>query len=144
MTNEKEKIKVFVYGTLRAGEHNDHRLEDAEFVGYGTLLGGYKMIDLGSFPAVVEDEGAEWAMAGEVYEVDERTLLGSLDNLEGVDRRDPEDRNGESRGIYYRRELDVIVDDEPVKAWVYLMREHRTWGDAEEIGGGDWIKHKAA
>ncbi len=141
MTDKAKEIEaVFVYGTLRAGEHNDSRLEGAEFVGYGVLIGEYKMVDLGSFPAVVEDEGAEWVISGEVYRVTPATLYGALDRLESVDILDPEDRDDEARGLYYRRELDIQIGDETVKAWVYLMRPRRVWGDAEEIVSGDWLK----
>lgn len=118
------KTRVFVYGNLLSGEPEDHQLEDSEFIGYGTLRGAYTMFNVGgNFPAVVEVDGPEREIVGEVYEVDMGTLYQSLDHLEDVDKRDPENRKGEGRGNYYRREVEVEGD--AVKVWVYLMTAKR-------------------
>ncbi len=102
------------------------------------------MIDLGAFPAVVREDGFLGEIEGEIYEVDRETLLGFLDRLEGVDRRDPTSDKG--RGLYYRRELKVAVDTEDglrvVEAWTYLMRPERARGNI--IESGSWSRKNAA
>lgn len=141
-----KKERVFVYGTLLSGEHNDYFLDEAEFVGYGELVGEFKMFNLGAFPAVVREDGYLNEVKGEIYEVDSVTFK-RLDSLESVDLFDPEDKDGTGTQLYYRRELNVAIegDDgaEVVKAWVYLMRPERLW-ENDVIDSGSWRERDAA
>lgn len=140
-----KKERVFVYGTLLSGEHNDHFLESAEFIGNGILTGEFKMIDLGAYPAVVREDGYLGQIKGEVYEVSLGTLLGSLDRLEGIDRNDPENFNGENKGLYYRRRVNVLVEGVGITyPWVYLMQAPRHHND-DVIESGSWrLRNEAA
>lgn len=138
-----KKARVFVYGTLLADEHNNHHLEDADLVGAGTLRGAYTMFNLGHYPAVVELDGPEREVVGEVYEVELDTVYRSLDRLEGVDRDDPENRDGDGRGLYYRREVEVEVDGDAVEVWVYLMTPERCGGRGF-LPSGSWRERDAA
>ena len=68
-------MKIFVYGTLKRGFHNHFLLKDAKFLGVAVTEYEYRMIDLGSFPALIPaQEGEGFSIYGEVYEVDDATL----------------------------------------------------------------------
>lgn len=77
--------RVFVYGTLKAGERNHHLMKDAKFITL-TAAPGHLYAGI-SYPAAIPPEVAlevevpPW-ICGEVYEVNEETLR-RLDRLEG-------------------------------------------------------------
>ena len=73
--------RVFVYGTLLAGEPNHRLLARARLVTEARTKPAFELRDLGSSPRLVR--GGAHAVAGEVYEVDEATLA-ALDRLEGI------------------------------------------------------------
>ena len=64
--------RVFVYGTLLAGEPNHRVLAGARLVANARTEPAFELRDLGPFPGLVS--GGAHAVAGEVYEVDEATL----------------------------------------------------------------------
>ena len=72
---------VFVYGTLKRGQHN-HRLlaGRARYVATVQTAPAFTMRSLGGFPGVVR--GGSTAISGEIYMVDDATLE-DLDRLEG-------------------------------------------------------------
>lgn len=118
------RFNVFVYGTLRRGEGNHRLLESARFVGAGRTVKAMTMIDVcGAFPAVVTGPGPS-RIVGEVYAVDDETLL-RLDRLEGVPH-------------FYDRDVFVIELEggEQVCAMTYVQRE----ADGRPvIASGDWL-----
>lgn len=71
--------RVFVYGTLLAGESNHGLLATARLLTAARTLPTFSLHDLGSFPGLVA--GGAHAILGEVYEVDAATLV-ALDHLE--------------------------------------------------------------
>jgi gamma-glutamylcyclotransferase (GGCT)/AIG2-like uncharacterized protein YtfP len=107
------KFLVFVYGSLKQGFHNHRLLE----IGQSRLLGDavslapeYAMLDLGSFPGLIE---GDQRVTGELYEVDTHTF-NRLDHLEGHPH------------MYTRHERRFrMLDDskEVHTAWVYLYNE---------------------
>jgi len=116
-------MKVFVYGTLRKELGNHYLLQDSVYLGTGSTLDHFVMLEssLGhSIPYVVKlnktNKILSTIVEGEVYEVDDLTLA-NLDRLEG------------HPGWYKREYIDVVLDDEIVKAMIYLMPwsefEHR-------------------
>lgn len=75
--------RVFIYGSLMRGFGNHRTLAtngEARFLGTARSSAEYTMIDLGSFPAVLE--GGNTVIHGEVWEVDD-ACLAALDRLEG-------------------------------------------------------------
>lgn len=126
------KQSVFVYGTLRRGGSNHHRMAGAEWMGKGTLAGALYLIDLNpelSFPALVEDEGR--SVVGELYLVPDETLM-DLDRYEGVSETpDPRDE--------YLRVLRLVKMEQGGEslAWVWLW--NRELGNARLIESGDWL-----
>lgn len=111
-------IRVFVYGTLKEGHGNHRFLEDAEFLGKGSLR-GFEMYHLGGFPAIV-DSGEDEYVHGELYLVNEKEFAG-LDMLEGYPR------------LYDRKKVKPVNLDE--ECWVYFM--HRIPSD-HKIEEGIW------
>lgn len=100
----EEKIKVFVYGTLKVGgkfarHYDPHRLSTKP----GTIKG--TMFDiLGSFPGVVLN--GETVISGEVHEYSNpEKVVPSLDNLEGF--------NGDNNpNNLYNKEVILVTTDE--------------------------------
>jgi gamma-glutamylcyclotransferase (GGCT)/AIG2-like uncharacterized protein YtfP len=94
---------VFVYGTLKRGQRNEHYLRDAEFIGHFTTGNRYTMYDFGGYPAVCLR--GRRAIEGEVYRVDKRTFR-TLDELEWYPR------------FYQRIEIRTRYG----RAWMYIVR----------------------
>ena len=121
-----EEHKVFVYGTLIAGERNarwagNARRQKAWTVGtiYDTGCG---------FPAFVKR--GDTHVKGEVLTVDDAGFR-SMDRLEGYPR------------LYRREQIQVhLVGGGNVLAWVYIMNNLRK--DAPVIESGDWVAYRKA
>jgi gamma-glutamylaminecyclotransferase len=78
---------VFVYGTLKCGCRNHHVLRSALFLGEARTKPVYRMVDCGSYPGLVQADGARegHAICGELYGVD-AALLAVLDAFEDAPR----------------------------------------------------------
>lgn len=121
-------VRVFVYGTLLAGEPNHRLLAGAKLVGEARTEPAFELRDLGPFPALVH--GGACAVSGEVYEVDAKALA-ALDRLEGHPR-------------FYRR--TCIALDDGTKVETYLLTPEQVEG-RPVIASGNWRsrrKEKAA
>jgi gamma-glutamylaminecyclotransferase len=106
-----DKVRVFVYGSLKQGQGNHLLLErsDAKYLGRDTITGAFTMVSFGGFPAVCHDSSVVGdKVVGEVYEVDQDTFL-TLDALEGHPR-------------WYKREK-YTTDNLKARAWIYLQPE---------------------
>lgn len=122
MTNDR-RHRIFVYGTLLAGEPNHQLLARSELLGPAQTKGEFVMLDLGGFPGVIV--GTETKIVGEVYLVDDETLC-HLDRLEGHPR-------------VYRR-TPIELEDEG-KAEMYILNSR---GRTERtIPSGSWRAHLA-
>ncbi|MGF1725149.1 gamma-glutamylcyclotransferase family protein [Photobacterium nomapromontoriensis] len=119
-------MKVFVYGTLRKGEVNASLLDGAICLGACTLQSGFRLFDLGDYPAAIISSGAP-ALVGEVYEITAETLQ-VLDALE----RYPD--------LYDR----VPVMTPLGESWVYTY--NGCLANIAPISNGDWCqtKHRAS
>lgn len=71
--------KIFVYGTLKSGQHANHLLRDyAEFINDDRIEGS--LYNLGAFPGF-KAEGSNM-VSGEVYEISDEKLPRMLDEYE--------------------------------------------------------------
>ena len=113
--------RVFVYGTLLAGEPNHRLLTGARLVAEARTKPAFELRDLGAFPGLVR--GGEHAVAGEVYEVDEATLA-ALDRLEGHPR-------------FYERRTVRLEDGDEVAAYVLPIEQAH---GRPRIPSGDWME----
>ena len=118
--------KVFVYGTLIAGEANAHWAGNARRQKAWTTGTIY---DTGCrFPAFVKRGRTH--VKGEVLTVDDEGFK-SMDRLEGYPR------------LYRREQIQVhLVGGGNVLAWVYIMNNLRK--DAPVIESGDWVAYRKA
>ncbi|WP_342379405.1 gamma-glutamylcyclotransferase [Myxococcus stipitatus] len=112
-------VRVFVYGTLLAGEPNHRVLAGARLVAKACTEPAFELRDLGPFPGLVR--GGTHAVAGEVYEVDAPTLA-ALDRLEGHPR-------------FYRRTRIALDDGALVET--YLLTPEQVEG-RPVIVSGNW------
>ena len=118
--------RVFVYGSLMRGLGNHRVLSEnghARFVRRARTAALYSMIDLGSFPAVIE--AGETSVVGEIWEIDDRCLR-ALDRLEG------------NPGFYYRDEILLEDGEETVEAYFLPERANMSHRPVES---GDWRAH---
>lgn len=128
--------RVFVYGTLRAGDDNDiTRLQPApRFVGHGTVHG--TLYHLGRYPglrlAEADDSGPTTDVLGEVYEVSPE-LERVLDEIEELY---PQQTNE-----YFKREIKVHIDGVPVRCFVYEINPIYITG-RPVIASGDWVRDR--
>jgi gamma-glutamylcyclotransferase (GGCT)/AIG2-like uncharacterized protein YtfP len=98
----KEKLKICVYGSLRRGMGNHPLMRDSKLLSTETISDNFEMIDMGSFPGLVEtDEPNEIVI--EVYEVTP-DVFRNIERLESYpswyNRRNVTTTEGEV-GIYY-------------------------------------------
>lgn len=120
--------RVFVYGTLLAGEGNHRLLATATLVGEARTEPAFTLHTLGAFPGLVR--GGEHAIVGEVYDIDAPTLE-RLDALEGHPR-------------FYRRARIALEGGAIVET--YLLTPEQVEG-RPVIASGNWRsrrKEKAA
>jgi len=113
--------RVFVYGTLRAGESNHRVLQGAQLLDFTRSAPHFRLVNLGGFPAMVADGTTE--IVGELYAVDS-AILARLDRLEG-------------HPDFYRR-TDIPLEG-GAHAQAYLLRAAQVRGKPT-IASGDWRK----
>lgn len=88
--------KIFVYGTLKTGFHNNYLLDGQRLIGPAVTPVGYTIRDIGHFPGLF-DSGSG-SVGGQVWEVDDETLE-RLDRLERVPK------------LYFRDSMTVNMSD---------------------------------
>lgn len=107
--------KVYVYGTLRPGS-------------LGTspkTLTGYKMLNLGWFPGVVESDNEDDTIVVQEVTVDD-SQLEKFDHYEGYDENDPEG------SLYVRKKLSD-------SRFIYIYNS--ATGCESAVESGDWLLH---
>lgn len=115
---------VFVYGTLRKGEHNAHVLGDSPYCGKASTAADYQMLHLGGFPAIIPAVDGGVSIVGEVYECDAQTMI-DLDRLEGA----PD---------FYHRDV-ITLPDNGDQVCVYVLNPDQVRGYEYDIPSGDWL-----
>lgn len=121
--NVSPRTRVFVYGTLLAGETNHRYMTSARLVSEAKTEAAFRLYDLGPYPGLVAV--GDHAVFGEVYEVDGPTLA-MLDRLEGHPR-------------FYVRKPIVLASGNAVET--YLLMPHQVVGQPI-IASGSWRLHQ--
>jgi gamma-glutamylcyclotransferase (GGCT)/AIG2-like uncharacterized protein YtfP len=112
---EAASTLLFVYGTLKRGQRNHRLLDGQEFVRAARTRPGYRLLDLGPYPGLVESDTGG-AIEGEIYRVDAATLL-RLDAFEGPQYRRAvikvQDAGDTVEGYLYQGASDGLCDCGP-------------------------------
>lgn len=101
---------LFVYGTLMRGESRHRHLAEETFVDQARSAPGYRLFDLGDYPALVEDPDG-LSIVGELWLVGDAALR-ELDDVEGVDE-----------GLYARRPIPLLPPHDGIAAEGYVSLE---------------------
>lgn len=88
---------LFVYGTLKRGCSNHAQMSGAEFVASARTVAGYRLYDLGGFPALAARADDRIGVAGEIWSVN-ASVLARLDRFEGV-----------HEGLYQRAPIALLA-----------------------------------
>lgn len=88
---------LFVYGTLKRGCSNHRMMAGAEFVGPARTVAGFRLFNLGGFPAIAAVAGDKDGVVGEVWSLD-ASVLARLDAFEGV-----------HEGLYRRASIALLA-----------------------------------
>lgn len=100
--------RVFAYGTLKRGLKNHHLMARARFIGVATSVPHYRMI-AGDYPVLFEDGAGLLPVSGELFEVDDATLI-ELDKLESVG------------DLYDRKTVAIALGERVTDAFIYIGR----------------------
>ena len=119
-------IRLFVYGTLKAGyrAHGLLKRWNPTALGEAVTHPRFQLKDQGGFPGMVDNvEGRTTGVKGELYEVEnEKDCLASLDVYEGV-----------SHGLFRRGEVELA---DGTKALAYFY--NRPCDNEPVIESGTW------
>jgi gamma-glutamylcyclotransferase (GGCT)/AIG2-like uncharacterized protein YtfP/cation transport regulator ChaC len=125
----RDKVNVFVYGTLRRHEENHSLLKEAE-LHYEQAWAEGRLYDTGKgYPAMKEGEGRVY---GEIYKIND-ALLHKLDDIEDF-------IEGREENLYNRQLQEVNTDQGPVEAFVYYGLGEKMFQN--EVSSGDWKVHQ--
>jgi gamma-glutamylcyclotransferase (GGCT)/AIG2-like uncharacterized protein YtfP len=124
-------VKLFVYGSLRAGERYHHLLEGATLVAKRAWTRGL-LYDTGwGYPGMIPGRGTVF---GEVYRVDGEQLK-RIDHLEGF--HGP----GDARNRYDRVVRTVRTPAGPIRCFLYLYADSdRLQAQGRRIPNGNWCE----
>ena len=130
--------RVFVYGTLRAGEVNDlnraatrHGIEAPTLVGIGTIAG--RLYDFGTYPGLVLDAAAG-PVVGDIYDIPD-ALLPVLDEIGEV-------YPGQA-SLFVRETQPVALAGAAADCLLYPVADSAVAGLAR-IDSGDWVAYRRA
>jgi gamma-glutamylcyclotransferase (GGCT)/AIG2-like uncharacterized protein YtfP len=128
--------RVFVYGTLRAGEVNDlnaaarqHGIAAPTLLGTATISG--RLYDFGTYPGLVLDSQAGPAV-GDIYEVPD-ALVPVLDEIEEI-------YPGQT-SLFVSAQHAVLHEGQPVTCLLYPVADAAVSG-LPRIEGGDWVAYR--
>ena len=138
MSNEADQPcdKLFVYGTLLSGFHNAHAVglrHAATLIGSATYRG--KMFRVSGprgvlvYPVVVASDDPTDVVHGELYRVNDRSVLDRLDAYEGCAADSP-------RPHEYRRKVAEVMLEDGVTAQAMLYVFQGNAGTLPRIGDG--------
>lgn len=119
----RDGVRLFVYGTLRAGEPAHAELAGARALGPATTAPRYTLHDLSAYPALVE--GGQHPVRGELWLVAPEALA-AIDRYEG-------------HPDLFRRSPIELANGEHAEA--YLLPRARVAGHPV-IASGDWCTRR--
>lgn len=118
-TGDERRYRLFVYGTLLAGEPDHELLRGAELLGQARTKPRYQLVEHG--PAAGLLEGGAVAVVGELYQVDVHVLAAC-----DIKREHP---------VLYLRQPVELADG--TEAFAYFLRPEQARG-CRRVRDGDW------
>jgi gamma-glutamylcyclotransferase (GGCT)/AIG2-like uncharacterized protein YtfP len=136
MAPERDKVYLFVYGTLRRGEPNEMSeilANHGRLVGPARFHGRLFLVD--HYPGAVDSDAPNAWVYGEIYELRGNALL--LHSLDKYEECGPEF----AQPNLYRREKRTVVleDGRTLDAWIYVY--NRPIDGFPEIHSGDFVNY---
>ena len=131
--NSKQKVKVFVYGTLRKGLPNHQCLQHngVSFICKDSIRANMYTSHWG-YPFIIFSQSNKDRVVGEIYEIPYAVLRGSLDRLEGY-------KPGRKDCLYFRKKAKTknghIV-------FVYEASTQQANQPCDWITHGNWVVAK--
>lgn len=113
-------VKLFVYGTLRKEGTANHFLLNSTLLDSAVVLNGYSLYSFGPYPFAIRTDNDKDFIVGDIYEVEEDTLL-ILDDYEGE---------------MYKREIEKING-----FYIYVKKDNLP-ESFPIIVDGDWFSEK--
>jgi gamma-glutamylcyclotransferase (GGCT)/AIG2-like uncharacterized protein YtfP len=122
--NGEKQVKLFVYGTLKRGNGNNHFLDSASYLGHAVSEDCYAMAANYAFP-MIWDSPVGNPVRGEIYRINAK-ILESCDHLEGYPR------------LYNRNVREFVTDDGAKhEAWIYVIDHREGSGNIKPNGHGE-------
>lgn len=116
---DARRFRLFVYGTLLAGEPDHPLLDGATPLGAARTQAGYKLVEVRASAGLIE--GGDTAVVGELYELDAPTLARC-------------DLKREHPVLYQRRRVEL---DDGSEALAYFLSPDQVRG-CRRVRDGDW------
>jgi gamma-glutamylcyclotransferase (GGCT)/AIG2-like uncharacterized protein YtfP len=127
-------LPIFVYGTLRTGEYNWERLLKGRTLSERPAIAPGHVMYASNVPCVTEGEGS---VVGNLVEIDQSIYAEVLRDLDELEEFDP----AAGAGWYLRVARHVLVDGQPVLAWIY-HGDPTTFSRDQPVAhvpDGDWV-----
>lgn len=125
---------IFVYGTLRPGQHNYHFVQAHVQYAIPAEAPNLQLYDLGHFPMAFMQAGTVYGHVLWLAPVAYKSVLNQLDKLEG-------------HPFFYERVVWQVLQKAPgqepmwVSVWVYVGTQPERYTTYPHIIGGDWVKY---
>jgi len=129
---EKFKIYLFVYGSLKKGFENHDILSDANYISQAKTLRKFAMYkeENHDYPYIIDDAQYGQNIDGEVYEITRQDLLQRVDEFEGAPTYFKHENifvQTRTRRIkvktYVLSSPRVPLNQKPLKSWVQNKRK---------------------
>ena len=140
MTNDPMYLPLFVYGTLIAGQPNDHYVAAHVVAQEPAWFAHGRLYTFETFPMLIETAEGQ-PIHGRLLTLNPATYDAVFQQLDALEEYDPAD---ETNSPYLRRQREVqTADGRTHTAWVYLGQPHFVTFGLPHIPSGDWVQHTA-
>lgn len=130
--NNDINIPYAVYGTLRTGHGNSRLWRDmADAQGVGTVT-GYRLVTNGGFPYALPADELSVIEVVQPRPEHAAEVRYRLDRLEGYP------------SFYDRVLVDVDLNGETVRCWMYTPVQSESYASLAAVEGNDWNQHVRA
>lgn len=106
--NPNDTLLLFVYGTLKRGERNHPLLMDEKYLGDTSTSPDYLLVDLGTYPGMVEKPHEGFSVKGELFEIPYKLII-ELDKIEDAP-------------FLFNLQLITLADGSKAFAYLYKQR----------------------